>query len=256
MRLQLVPSTVEMFDMYGNRSSDAVRVDIGFGGTTAKQHMSPVIGLNGLDGIFAADFMQRYDIDIDFAAKKLNYFLPDHCDGKAIYWPAGIVAAVPFKGWASYTDNQIKLTVKLDGHEIPATLDTGATSSTLDAATAHQLFDVSPDSPGAKPLGTMGPNGGKVFGWTFKTLEVGGITIDDPHLRILPALMGRGDNSTLTADSHIRRITDGMQPTMLIGMDTLRKLHLYIAVKEKKLYVTAGSDQVTQRGAAPAPPPH
>lgn len=44
-----------------------------------------------------------------------------------------------------------------------------------------------------------------------------------------------------------------MRPTMLIGMNVLHKLHLYIAFKERKLYVTAGSDQTTQHGPADAP---
>ena len=80
--------------------------------------------------------------------------------------------------------------------------------------------------------------------------------MDTPRLVVIPDQMGKGNKEDIAADSHIQRITQGMQPTMLIGMDTLRKLHLYIAFKEKKLYLTAGSDQTTQRPApvaAPAP---
>ena len=134
---------------------------------------------------------------------------------------------------------------------MPALIDTGlASRSILDADTAHQLFDLSPDSPGAVPMGTMGGSNRKIFGWTFKTLEIGGITVDTPRLEVIPDQMGKGNKEDIAADSHIRRITQGMQPTMLIGMNVLRKLHLYIAFKERKLYVTAGSDQTTQRAAS------
>jgi predicted aspartyl protease len=250
MNLAIAPSRIQMFDMYGNTSLGQVRVDVGVGRLTAKNEDIPVSSLHAADGIFAADFMQNYDIDIDFAARKLNYFLTDHCDGRVIYWPAGVVAAVPFHGWNAHGDSHMNVTVKLDGHEMTAMIDTGAGASTLDAGTASQLFGLTPDSPGAVALGTMGANNRKVFGWTFKTLEIGGLTIRDPRMEVIPELMGKNDNSNIAADSHIRRITDGMQPTMLIGMNTLRKLHLYIAFKERKLYLTAGSDQTTQKAPA------
>ena len=247
MGLRVQPSNFVLYDMYGNTSSGQVRADLGIASQTVKNKELQVTGMGGLDGIYAADLMQNFDIDIDFAAKKLNYFLTDHCDGRVVYWPAGVVAAVPFHGWNINGDSHMNVTVKLDGHEMPALVDTGSSYSTLDGATAHQLYDLSADSPGAVPMGTMGSDSHKVFGWTFKTLEIGGITIHDPHMRVIPELMGKKNNEDIEADSHIRRITDGMQPTMLIGMDTLRKLHLYIAFKERKLYLTAGSDQTTER---------
>ncbi|MBV9550329.1 MAG: aspartyl protease family protein [Alphaproteobacteria bacterium] len=253
MGLRIQPSRFMFYDMYGNQSAGQVLVDIGIGRQTVKNNETQVIGIHGVDGIFAADFMQNYDIDIDFAGKKLNYFLTDHCDGRVIYWPAGVVASVPFHGWNTHSASQMSVAVKLDGHELTATVDTGATDSTLDAGTAHQLFDLSADSPGAEPMGTMGATHRKVFGFSFKTLEIGGLTIRDPKLAVIPDLIGKNDNSNIEADSHIRRITDGMGPTMLIGMDILRKLHMYIAFKEGKLYLTAGSDQTTQR--TPVQPP-
>ncbi len=249
------PSRFVMYDMYGNKNSGQIRADIGLGGQTIKNREMQVTGMGGLDGIFAADLMQNFDIDIDFAAKKLNYFLTDHCDGRVVYWPASVIASVPFHGWTINGDSHMNVTVKLDGHDVPAIIDTGASTSTLDADTARQLFDLTADSPGAVVKGTMAGTSRKVFGWTFKTLEIGSIVIRDPRLDVLPNLMGkgRGDREDIAADSHIQRITDGMQPTMLIGMETLRKLHLYIAFKERKLYLTAGSDQTTQRPAAAAP---
>jgi predicted aspartyl protease len=245
MGLSVLPSRFVMYDMYGKASSGEIRADIGLGsGQTVKNRELQVTDtIRGLDGVYAEDLMENFDIDIDFAARKLNYFLTDHCDGRVVYWPASIIASVPFRGWSKNSGSHMSVPVKIDGHQVTAIVDTGASGSTLDAATARQLFDLSPDTPGAVPLGTMGQDSHKVFGWTFKTLEIGGITVTNPRMRILPELMGKGDSDNITADSHIRRTTDGMQPTMLIGMDVLRKLHLYIAFKEQKLYVTPASDQ-------------
>jgi predicted aspartyl protease len=242
MGLKIQPSRVVMYDVYGNSMAGQVTVDFGLGPQTVKNFDLVIAGIGGLDGIFAEDVMQNYDIDIDFAARKLNYFLTSHCDGKVIYWPATVVASVPFHGWNMRSDAHMNVPVKIDGHEVTAIVDTGATFSTLDAGTAHQLFDLSPDSPGAvKPEKAI--LGSKEFVWTFKTLEIGGITVSNPKMHVIPALMGKKGQDDIAADSHVRRITDGMQPTMLIGMDILRKLHLYIAFKEQKLYVTPASDQ-------------
>lgn len=249
--LKIQPSRVVMYDMYGNTTSGQVTADVGVGRLTAKAAELPIIGIRGVDGIFAADFMQNYDIDIDFAGRKLNYFLTDHCDGRVVYWPAGVIAAVAFHGWNTHGDSHMNITVKLDGHEMPATIDTGASTSTLESGTARQLFGVTAESPGVTKVGTDALQG---FAWTFKTLEIGGITVRDPEFAVIKDRVGKNDRDNIAADSHIQRITDGMAPTMLIGMNVLRKLHLYIAFKEHKLYVTAGSDQVTQRAPAAAAP--
>ncbi|HEX9159365.1 MAG TPA: hypothetical protein VF835_03980, partial [Rhizomicrobium sp.] len=45
---------------------------------------------------------------------------------------------------------------------------------------------------------------------------------------------------------------------LYLGMDVLRQLHLYIAYKERNLYVSAasaGSSQSAQQSSAPAPLP-
>jgi hypothetical protein len=185
--------------------------------------------------------MMNYDVEMDFAGRKLNYFLTDHCDGRVIYWPAAKVAAIPYRGWDNYRDTHMTLPVTIDGHQITATIDTGATGTTLNEDTAHALFNLTADSPGAVPLGTMGNTNRKMFGWTFKTLDIGGITVTNPRIRIIPDLVGGRGRDTLAADSHIQRITDNLAPTMLIGMDVLKELHIYVAFKEKKLYVTAAA---------------
>lgn len=255
MNLTVLPSRFEMYDMYGNKSPGQVIVDIAVGPLTAARNETLISSLGGMDGIFAPDFMQNYDIEIDFAARKLNYFLTDHCDGHVIYWPHGVVAVVPFHGWNAHSKSQMSVPVTLDGHEMTAVVDTGAGNSTLDASTAHALFDLGPDSPGAVPLGTMGSDSHKVFGYTFKMLSIGGITINNPRLAVVPELMGKKTKDDIAADSHIRvrRELENMEPTMLIGMNTLRKLHLYIAFKEQKLYITAGSDQTTQKAPVEQP---
>lgn len=260
-----------MLRLNGNvTQGNAVLADLGIGSQTVKDNPMLVDENDGrFDGVFASDLMDRYDIELDFAGRKLNYFLPDHCDGKVVYWPNSGATSVPFRGWnttrvnnagirrmgANPPPNDFLIPVSIDGHEVQAAVNTSLAESTLEAATAHALFDLTPDSPGATPQGTMDGNPShRVYGYTFKTLTIGGVTISNPRLSVIPNLVGTKTNDTLRADSHIQRRTDDRLPTLRLGMDMLRRLHLYIATKEEKLYVTLAADQA-QGGTAPGTRP-
>jgi hypothetical protein len=62
------------------------------------------------------------------------------------------------------------------------------------------------------------------FGYRFNTLSAGGLTINNPDFRVLPA-------------SHASNIDHYGQ--ILLGMPELRHFRIYIAYKEQVLYVTA-----------------
>ena len=120
--------------------------------------------------------MGRFDVEFDFANAKMNYLAPDHCPGKVIYWPTSVLAEVPMK----YIDHHIRVDVTLNGHNFRAILDTGAYNTTLTAAEAKRVFDLSESSPDISNLG--GGEGEKHFEKVFDTLTFDGITISHPHV--------------------------------------------------------------------------
>jgi hypothetical protein len=208
-------------------------------------------GLSGFDGILAPDLMQNYDIEIDFAGGKLSYFLPDHCPGRVVHWTTTGMTEVPFTGWDNNSNRRaMTVTVQIDGKDVLAQIDTGLTQTVLDADTARSVFSLTPDSPGTTPMGALSNNPAhRIFGYTFQTLKMGGMTIRNPNLRVVPDLIGTGTVDTLRADSRVRRRTDEFLPTVQIGMDVLSRLHLYIEIKEKTLHFTAAN-----AGRTPQPP--
>src|SRR5262249_5572005 len=127
--------------------------------------------------------------------------------------------------------------VSIDGHEIRAWIDTSLAQTVIDADTAASLFGVTAESPGAVKLGTAG-NGRPVFAWTFKELKIGAITISDPRMRAEPDLIGTKSKDTLQADSRVQRWTDNFLPSMRLGLDVLRQIHIYLAARENKLYLS------------------
>ena len=238
------------------RNAQVVTVDLGVGGQVLKDNEMIVADDPGrFDGVYAPDLMQHYDIDMDFAARKLNYFLSDHCDGQVIYWTTAGATSVPVRGWTEHASYPVMtVPVSVEGHELMATVNTGDPITIMEADTAHQLFNLTADSPGAIPLGTMNGNASqRIYGYTFKTLAIGGLVMNNVRVRVEPDLLGTGTRDTLQADSHIVRRTDNRAPAVRLGMNVLGRLHLYIAAKEEKLYLTQGADQGA--GGAPAARP-
>ena len=108
----------------------------------------------------------------------------------------------------------------------------------MNAKAAEANFNVTGDTQGAVPLGNM--SGRKVFGYVFKTMSFGNITVNNPHIVIIPEIMGLNDpNNSGRSDSRIKKIDDDLEADLSVGMDVLKKLHVYIATKENKLYITA-----------------
>ncbi len=223
----------------------------------------------GFDGEFSTDLMQRYDIELDFAGRKLNYFQSDHCEGKVVYWPTTGFTSVPIRGWGAHVANtsamnntgmtphpvEFGITVSIDGHEIPASVDTNLAQTTLNSDTAHSLFGLTADSPGTVQLGSVdGTQAHRRFGYVFKTLSIGNITLHDPHIAMAPDLLGTKSTEMVQADSRIQRRSDDRLPTLRIGMDILRNFHMFIATGEQKLYLTLAADQ-GKGGGAPTPAP-
>ncbi len=167
-----------------------------------------------VDGTLAPDILQIFDIDFDFAASKVSLFSQDHCVGKVVYWTHDPYAQIPFK----LDDNKhINVELQLDGKDVLAGLDTGASSSVMSLEAAESLFGF--DDATAKKNN---------YHYPFKTLTLQGVSVNNPDITLVP------DDKSKVMDHY-------QQPKMILGMGVLRQLHLYIAYAEHNIYVTAAS---------------
>ncbi len=194
-------------------------------------------------GILGPNILKQYDVDIDFGAPKLSLLSPDHCDGKVIYWPAAAVAVVPMRLLKS---GHIIISVELDGKTVSATLDTGADTSTLTLPVAESDFGLKMGSADTPYAGEMyGQSGAALYHHKFSSLSFGGIAVSNLDVTILPDFLkdkytpGPDIGTRLADTTKTSEFSD-----MLLGMNVLRHLHVYIAYKEQKLYITpAGPSQ-------------
>lgn len=188
----------------------------------------------GVDGYLGLNFFRHFEMEIDFMAGKLNLFSPDHCPGKVVYWADSGAGVVPF----NYTHfGQIYFTATLDGAKVLTRLSAEPGNGRMAMETAGKLLDVRMNSPSLTPLGTD-PDGEFYYRYPFKTLEIGDVTVGNPIVELHPS-MNDCDGLHLYSKKDVDMAMCSTNEGLIIGQNELRKLHLFFAFKEAKLYVTA-----------------
>ena len=172
-------------------------------------------------GMLAPDLMRGFDVEFDFAAGRFNLFDPDHCPGAVVYWTKTPYAAVPM-----HIDDggHIIIQVTLNGKTVSAAIDTGADRSTITLGLAKSLFGIDAKDPKMVAMGDVSVNGtaaAPLYRYPFDTLILEGVTVNHPVIDIL-------DGERFSAGDNL----------MILGVKTLRQLHMYIAYTEKVVYFT------------------
>jgi hypothetical protein len=253
LKLQVRQGTHQMVDVTGKISRDETQVhDVIIGHMRGADRIFPVNNGLDADGLFAIDFIYgQMDMDVDFSNDTLNLFSPNHCPGQVAYWTSPVnVGVVPI------TMNGFRITVPvaLDGKVEQATIDTGATSSTLTIPEGQRLFGLTPgdtDTPEAGKLN--GDDTLKVYNHKFQTLKFGDVSVNNVTVVLIPNAMGRNAERTALAYSRAqseKTVLNSNEDPMLIGMDVLTQMHLFFSFSEKKLYV---SNNAPTPQSAPAP---
>jgi hypothetical protein len=190
------------------------------------------MGEAGLNGLIAIDIFLSYDLDLDFGHDKMNFISSDHCDGKVVYWPAEVRSVVPMR----IVDGHYLINVTLDGRPLIAMLDTGASRTTMGLDTAAHFFGLTTSSPGMEDSGKVNL-ALQSYKYKFDVLSFDGIEIHTPTIDLVPSLLlGRREVSIGSRLSRKEDMDDHYD--MILGMDMMRHLHVYIATKERKVYIT------------------
>ncbi len=223
--------------VYGVRLSE-----FGIGPAHVKRLALRVIGDMGappdFDAIVGADFLFQADIEISLAEHAVRFFRPIDCDKNSFlaYWTKQAVV-VPLTGSFGTSRNNT-ITVLLNGVEVDAIIDTGASRSTVfewAARKAGVQADHATSRQAASAVG-VGSDIVRQRSAIFTTFAIGGETIRDAELTISPDL-------GLT----------GRQLGMLLGADFLRSHRILFASSQRQLYVTYEGGDVFTRDARGIP---
>jgi len=192
----------------------------------------------GIDGTIGPDVLEHVDVELDFAGRKVNLISQDHCEGKVVYW-SDRFTETDF----ALSDQHIVIPMMLDGQEVKAIVDTGAPLTYLNETVSHRLFGIDSKSPGIERDPGAPPDSPDAYRYRFKSLSVAGVMVKNPLIGIIPdrahqAFSRRHTNKEDFDPVEAPRMSE-LQ--LLLGMNVLTKLHLYIAYKEHKLYITAAN---------------
>jgi tetratricopeptide (TPR) repeat protein len=261
LKLIIQPGNIRMYDMRGQISNSMTLVqNFSMGDMHGTHGMFPVtpnhnaVRTDPWAGILALDYLRRNDVDMDFGTDKLNIIAPDHCPGH-VPFTSEPVAVVPFT--KSQDEQQIVVKVTLDGQELTALIDTGATQTFMRNDIAESKYNLTlgaADTPENRG-GLNGDAALKTYRHVFGAMSFGDIAVTNPHITIFPNAMGnvndRWGRTTKLAETDIVNA-----PQLVIGMDVLRKLRLFMSFSEGKLYVTPASPPAAAPSAASASSPN
>ena len=245
--LSTAPSRVEIYGVNGKErmlQSDIASLKIG---DNEAKHFH--LGIGGFDphgsaaeGILSQDLLTLFDVELDFAAKKMNLFSQQHCPGKVVYWTRSGYAEVPFRfsNGAISAVQHIDFNMTLDGQEVTADFDTGSYRTWLRAKMASRLFGLELDSPGVTRT-LVNDKGDAVYTKQFVSLQAGGIGVSNPVIELVADQTEesfRREHSEKSRDDPVYGSTVTLEP-LTLGMNVISKLHTFVAFKEHKLYITA-----------------
>jgi tetratricopeptide (TPR) repeat protein len=195
-----------------------------------------------IGGNIGANILRAFDVEIDPAARKVNFLSKDHCKGQVIHWPHSDLIDIPLHVGE---DGILTIPVQLDGKELRAEIDTGASATDLRLDVAKAQFGLVPDSPGMEKAGTSRTIDGAnlaQYEHRFETLAIQDVTFKNPVLLISE------DKSAQTEAARRAQHAMGDEHEMLLGMHQLRQLHLYFAYGEERLYATTVAGDAAAAG--------
>jgi predicted aspartyl protease len=194
-------------------------------------------GNEAVVGSLGPDILTAIDVDFDFGGKKSNLFSSDHCEGKVVYWTKSYMT-IPFNISGG---SHITIITNLDGHDIKSAVDTGSTTTILDTNEAYLVFGLDTDTAGVE---TSGYESHLQYKCRFKNLSIQNVAVNNPLITLVPDAADdafRNKRTSKVELDAIRGRSSLDEQTMTLGLNILRKLHVYPAYGEQQLYIT-GAD--------------
>jgi hypothetical protein len=181
-------------------------------------------------GAVGMDMFAHFDIEIDIANRHLNLYSADHCPGSVVYWSTSF-DSVPIRVGKL---GELYFPMELNGKAIEATLATDLAVTTLTTDVTRRLFGF--DANSADIETSVDADGRMAAHYRAMQLHAEGLDVLNAKIELVkrPAEFCQITNR-LGATGY--EGCSGVHPLRL-GRNVLKKLHLYVATKEKIMYFT------------------
>jgi predicted aspartyl protease len=164
-----------------------------------------------------ADMLSKYNLEFDFAAKKLNILVPHGCAARTGRWPGSASAVLSMQPADA---GEVRVAVTLDDKSLAAVVDTGSPMTVMSWNTFSGKFGVSATDPALKP-DTVIVNNRPLPGYRYPFIALNIANAPMPH----PPIFVMAPNNL---GSHT--------PELLLGIDVLRNFRLCFAYDDQTLY--------------------
>jgi predicted aspartyl protease len=227
---------VKFYGVGGGDSAGRVTLpDLTLGGYTVHNFELIVTGRpspsDHFAGVLGEDFLSQTDVEFDFLNGVVRLLQPKDCSGdQVVYWKQPY-SLLPI---ASRVRSHLLAHVLLNGVDVLAELDTGASATTVTEQAARKA-GVRLESHGvayAGPSRGLGPKAVETYVAVFPTLNIGDETIKNAKLGIAN-LFGLDKEIALGSRIPIAAIET---PDMLLGMDFFLSHRVYVARGQGKIY--------------------
>lgn len=181
-------------------------------------------------GVLGTQMFAQFDVELDLGRQKLKLYLQQHCPGQVVYWsptysvaPLSVIPPTP-----------LHFPVELDGKKVDATLSPSSIT-TLKTDVSQALYGFDEHSPQVEH--EVDAAGHETSSYRAMKISATGFDVLNARVRLIPGDKMCSLATDVDGGASYSASCGGTSP-MFIGYDVLRKLHIYMALKEKKIYYT------------------
>jgi hypothetical protein len=193
----------------------------------------PAENWGAVDGIAGMNMFAGFDVELDLAHNRIGLYLPRDCKFQP-FWPADVFGVADLKAEPT---GRIVLPMELDGVRIEADMRMRGPRSKMARAAARALFQDFDANRLSQVEKTE--DGDTLFHYPFRRLVAGErVTVENPQIFVTD-----GDDEMCSGVAgrinweHQNKCFGGGD--VGLGLDLLKKLHLYFMYENKKVYFTA-----------------
>ena len=185
-----------------------------------------------VDGLFGANFLSAYEVEMDFPAHKMRFF--NHAAGCANPAPAWTAHATRLQ--AMDAGHQLLLIpVKINGVELNALIDTGIEDTSITQTAAEELGITAASMRGDYQITEQGLGESTERLHKFDSIQIGSSTFSRPVLAV--------DDTPSPIQQNVATMTASAMPVphrgvdVILGANFLFKKRLYIAYDQSAVFV-------------------
>ncbi len=203
-------------------SFDAILQRLELGDTEIPQARAATVEFPGapntdppLAGTIGGQILSDYDVEFNFAARRVVFWQRNGCATVAPDWPAPY-AATPLSRDAR---NQVSLNVVIDGHTVRALLTTGLNRTSIDFTAAVRLGLTAQALAGSRTSVLRGADGNDVVTRVahVSDISIGGVHRSDAAILVAPLNLANAD--------------------MLLGVDFLQHRDVWISYGGQMVFI-------------------